>query len=464
MLMTEASHPHLERDLRAMTADGVAFSGMVALGETYVPAFALAAGLGEVVAGLVATVPMLAGACLQMVTPAAVRYLGSYRRWVVLCARLQALSFVPLIVGAAMGKVGLLWVGVATVAYWAFGMSTSPAWNAWVTSLVPSEIRAGFFARRARAAQAALFVALVAGGLALEYGRTHGVELAVFAALFAAAMTSRLISSGFLAAQSEAPGLAASHQSLGAASVWERLRSAGSVRVLTYLIAMKAVTHIAAPYFTPYMLGPLDLSYGRFMTLIAASFAARVAVLPLLGRLAHHRGARSVLWLGGVGIVPLPVLWLVSHDFYYLLALQLFAGTAWVAIELATTLSFFEGIPESDRASVLSVFNLANAAAIATGALAGAQLFTWLDGSAAGYAWLFAISSAGRLLTLALLRRTPAAARIPEGLRMRTLAVRPSGVAVQRPILASATSETTEEPPPTAKQSSRRLSGPSRLE
>ena len=163
--MTEAASPQVRRDLRAITADGVAFSGMVGLGETYVPAFALAVGLG--------------------------------------------------------------------------------------------------------------------------------VELAVFAALFAAAMTSRLVSSGFLAAQSEAPGLAASHRSLGAAPVWQRLRSAGSVRVLTYLLGMQAATHVAAPYFTPYMLGPLDLSYGRLMALIAASFASRVAVLPLLGGLAH-------LWLPGI--------------------------------------------------------------------------------------------------------------------------------------------------------------------
>jgi len=344
--------------------------------------------------------------------------------------------------------VGLLWVAVATVAYWAFGMSTSPAWNAWVTSLVPSEIRAGFFARRARAAQAALLGGLMLGGLALEHGRGRGVELTVFAVLFAAAMTSRFVSSRFLATQSEVPGLAATHRSLGAASVWKRLRAVGSVRVLTYLLGMNAVTHIAAPYFTPYMLGPLGLSYGGFMALIAASFASRVAVLPLLGRLAQQRGARSTLWLGGVGIVPLPLLWLVSHDFYYLLALQLFAGVAWAAIELATTLSFFEGIGEGERASVLSAFNLANAAAVAIGALAGAQLFTWLDGSAGGYAWLFAISSAGRLLTLALLRRTPAAARVPEGLRLRTLAVRPSGVAVQRPILASLSSEAPEEGEP----------------
>jgi cyanate permease len=84
---------HRERDLRAITADGVFFSVMVGLREAYVPAFALAAGLGEVVAGLVASVPMLAGAVLQLVTPVAVRRLGSYRRWIVICARLQALSF-----------------------------------------------------------------------------------------------------------------------------------------------------------------------------------------------------------------------------------------------------------------------------------------------------------------------------------------------------------------------------------
>jgi MFS family permease len=452
MSMTEAASPQVRRDLRAMTADGVAFSAMVGLGETYVPAFALAAGLGEVVSGLVATVPMLAGACLQMVTPAAVRYLGSYRRWVVLCARLQALSFVPLIIGAAVGKVGLPWVGLATVAYWAFGMSTSPAWNAWVTSLVPPELRAGFFARRARAGQAALLTGLVAGGLALEHGRGHGSELALFAILFGAAMVSRLTSSAFLAAQSEAPGLVASHRSFGSTPPWKRLRAAGSARVITYLLCVQAATHIAAPYFTPYMLGPLDLTYGGFMALIAASFAARVAVLPLLGRIAYRRSTRSLLWLGGVGIVPLPFLWLVSHHFLYLLALQLFAGVAWGAIELATTLSFFEGIPENDRTSVLSAFNLANALAIAIGALAGAQLFTWLDGSAAGYAWLFAISSAGRLLTLALLRRTPAVERIPEGLGLRTLAVRPSGVAVQRPILASLADDTPEEPAPGSRE------------
>ena len=86
--------------MRANLGDGLGFSLMVGLGESYLPAFALALGMGEVVSGLVASVPMMAGALLQLASPFAVRKLGSHRRWVIFCATCQALSFVPLVVAA----------------------------------------------------------------------------------------------------------------------------------------------------------------------------------------------------------------------------------------------------------------------------------------------------------------------------------------------------------------------------
>lgn len=425
------------RDLRAMIFDGVFFSAMVGLGESYVPAFALAIGLGEVVAGLIATLPMLAGALLQLVTPFAVRQLRSYRRWVVLCAGLQALSLAPLAFGAARGRLGLFGLGVATVCYWGFGMATSPAWNAWVTSLVPPAMRAGFFARRTRAAQAALFVSIAAAGLALQWGRDRGAELVCFALLFAAAMACRGVSARFLASQSEAPGLAASHRALGPVAILAAIRNARSGRVLAYLLGMQIAVNVAAPYFTPYMLGPLALSYTEFMVLTAAAFLARVLVLPVIGRLGERRGVRAVLWCGALGIVPLPVLWLVSNDFAWLLLVQIAAGSAWAALELATLLSFFEGIPDHERTSVLSAFNLANAVAIGLGALIGSAVFLAADGALVAYAWLFAISSSGRLLMLAVLRGSRAARRGAH-MELRSLAVRPSLGAIERPILASA--------------------------
>lgn len=440
-----------ERNLRAITRDGVFFSAMVGLGETYVPAFALAVGLGEVVAGLVATLPMLVGALFQLVTPWAVRRLHSYRRWVVLCAVLQALSFAPLFVGAAVGQIGVLWLGLAMAGYWAFGMATSPAWNAWVTTLVPEEARKRFFAHRARASQAALFVAILLGGSLLEWGQSRGSELSLFGFLFALALVARLVSARSLAQQSEAPGLAAGHRSLAPRQVLAAVREARSGRVLAYLLGMQAAVNVAAPYFTPYMLGSLAFSYAEFMALTAAAFLSRVAVLPLLGRIAQQRGTRAILWGGAVGITPLPILWLVSDEFVYLFAVQLVAGAAWAALEYATLLSFFEGIGEGERTSVLAAFNLGNALTIALGALVGTQVFVSLDGSLGGYAWIFGISSGARLAMLLVLRGTIPARRLLS-MPLRVLAVRPSAGAIERPILAGLSGAAPESPVPRSRE------------
>lgn len=435
------------RDLRAMVRDAVFTSAMVGAGEAYLPAFALAAGKGEIAAGLITTLPLLAGSVFQLVAPAACRQLGSYRRWIVFCARMQALCFVPLALGAWSGGIHTAWLAFATVAYWAFGMAAAPAWNAWVTSLVPRRIRARYFAERTRAAQIALLVSMLAAGAALELGRHRARELTVFAGLFALALVFRGVSSLHLARQSEAPGLVRSHRSLGPREVWQRIRAARSTRVLLYLLAMQLTVHLASPYFTPYMLGPLALSYADFTLLSCAAFAARIALLPLLGRIAERRGARFLLWIGAVGIVPLPALWLVSDELLFLLGLQLAAGAAWAALELATLLSFLDGIEERDRASVLTLFNLLNAAAAAGGAWLGSWIFAALALSPAAYAALFLASTAGRLVTLALLRGSVAGPLEPGAraqrfqlercarpeprrrlAKLRAIAFRPSGV------------------------------------
>ena len=99
---------------------------MVGIGETYLPAFVLAAGMGEVAAGFDHHAALVAGALLQLASPAAIRRLGSNRRWVVCCALIQALAFVPLVAAAwfdwEAGRVAFLMASV----YWAAGMATGP--------------------------------------------------------------------------------------------------------------------------------------------------------------------------------------------------------------------------------------------------------------------------------------------------------------------------------------------------
>ncbi len=428
----------LRRDLRAMTFDAAAFSVMVGIGESYLAAFALAVGVGETGAGLLASVPPVAGAVLQLVSPVAVARLRSHRRWVVACAVVQALSFLPLVVGALVGRIPTALLFLLASLYWGSGMATGPAWNTWVATLVPGRLRARYFSRRTRITQIGVLVGLVGGGLALQWGRRFGQELHGFALLFLIAAACRAVSSALLASQSEPIPLPHRYRTVPASEAFARIgRRSHEGRLLLYLLSVQIAVHLSAPYFTPYMLKRLELDYGPYMVLIAMSFAAKIFTLPALGIVAQRFGARRLLWIGGLGIVPLSALWLVSDSFAYLFVVQCIAGTFWGAWELATFLLVFEAIPDDERTSMLTSFNLANAIAMVLGSLAGGALLHGLDESHTGYMTIFALSALCRAVTVLLLLRIPAEVRVPLPIAVRTVAVRPSAGSFDRPILPS---------------------------
>lgn len=421
-----------------MLGDGAAWSVMVGMGESYLPAFALAAGLGEVAAGLVATLPLVAGAVLQLISPAAVRRLGSHKRWVVLCAACQGLAFVPLAIGAYSGSVaGWLVFGMAAI-YWGAGLATGPAWNTWAGTLVPDNIRTCFFARRTRFSQIGTLAGFVAGGCTLQFAKSWNSSIAPFAVLFLGAAIARSISAAFLARQSEPQPPDHNHRKVCWRDLIGRSRGRADGPLLMYLFAVQAAAQFAGPYFTPFMLKQIHFSYLEYVLLIGVSFAAKAVALPSLGRLARRIGARQLLWIGGLGIVPVAGFWLISINFAFLVVVQVAAGLAWAAYELAMFLLFFEAIPEKERTSVLTIYNVGNAVATAVGALLGGSVLWTVGKQPETYLAIFGLSSVARLVALALLWRVPPVdARATVLPARRILSLRPSVGSVDRPILAS---------------------------
>jgi MFS family permease len=183
------------------------------------------------------------------------------------------------------------------------------------------------------------------------------------------------------------------------------------------------------------MLVRLELGYLEYMTLIAASFLARSLVLPFIGKLAHAKGPRIVLFIGGIGLIPSAALWSASENFWYLLGVQLMTGAVWACYEIATFLLLFETIPAAERTSVLSLFNFCNTIAIVVGSFVGASLLWALGDSIVSYHILFVVSSCMRLLTLPLLLllRVPRFRATP--MPVQPLSVRPAMGAIDRPIV-----------------------------
>lgn len=405
--------PELTRNLRLSVADAAFYSVMVGVGECYFSAFSLAVGCSNTVAGWIVTFPLLAGAALQLISPWAIRRLGSHRQWVVGCSLVQACCFVPLIIAAVAGSIPV-WLLFAIVSfYWGAILSAGPAWNAWITNVVPSEIRSTYLAKRSRISQFMLLAAFIGGGELLQYGKAYGIELRIFLALFALAGLCRMCSVLCLYAQSEKPTERAL-TGIDLAELRGMWKRGASGPLLAYLWIMYATAQIAGPFFTPYLLKEMVVSYREYTLVLGMSIFAKVLVMPFAARFANKYGVRALLIASGVVLIPLPAFWLCSQNIWFLLGLQLAAGLSWGAFELAIMLIFIETIPVERRTNVLTLYNLGYALASVLGSLLGGWCLVAFGTNATGYYIVFALSGIGRMLTLPLVTMLPGWRRAKE--------------------------------------------------
>lgn len=443
-------------NLRASTADAAAFGAMIGLGESYISAFALAIGLGEISAGLVSSIPLLVGGTLQMISLRAVYWFGGEKRWIVICATLQALSFIPLVAAALLGSIGLVPLLLIASVYWTGGLATGPPWNTWMESIVPSRVRARYFSGRTRMSQLCTLLGLVAGGAVLQVTGNQGQVLFGFAGIFAAAAFFRFWSVSWLirhqtptrdfavanrqrmARHARAAETQVVHpaEELAAKAKSDRAGMTG-LRLLSYLVAVQLAVQISGPYFSPYMLKQLHLSYTEFVMLLAIGFLSKIIGFSFWGNQTHRGGAKRLLWIGGVGIVPVAALWIVCENLYHLAAVQMLSGLLWAAYELGFFLMFFETLPVEKRTRMLTYYNFANMLALCGGAFIGAGLLRWLGGGQSAYFVLFAASSIGRFLALGLLFGADLRTIPVFHVCMRVLGVRLSTSTVDAPILSS---------------------------
>lgn len=431
---------NVRENLRASTADGVCYGGMVGIGETYLAAFALAIGMGEVTAGLVATLPMVAGGAMQLVSIAAVRRIGSEKAWILAGATIQALTFVPLILASVTGGLSPAALILIGAVYWGAGLATGPAWNTWIESVVPAGVRTGFFATRSKFAQFATLIGFLGGGLCLSFAAATGRTMTGFAIIFATAGGLRLASVYWLwrhhpvtrplRAARHFPSVEADQTSATAAAMH-------GGRLLIFMVVLQGMVQIAGPYFTPYMLRELGFSYAEFVALIAISFVAKAVSFSAWAKVSKRSGSRRLLWVGAIGLTPLSALWIVSQQFAWLVLAQIVSGIFWAAYELGFFLTFFEVLPKGQRTRMLTVYNFANTVAIAIGAILGGLLLHRLGVSETSYWILFGLSSAGRVASLGILLSASFASVPVIRLGVRVLSLRGGAATLDAPVLPS---------------------------
>ncbi|HKO94932.1 MAG TPA: MFS transporter [Polyangiaceae bacterium] len=385
---------------------------MVGVAESYLGAFAVELGHGPHAQGLLATLPLVAGALCQLASPLFCSWVGGRKRAAIAGALGQAASMAALVAIAAVHTSSFSALLAAKVLFWVAGGLMAPAWNAWMADLTLHTDRPRYFAVRSAINQVALLLAFCGAGWALQEA---GLRLMhCYVVLFAVAFAARLISAGALVLQAE---VGVSAPPARRTSILPRLQNAlGSARfrIPLYLALLAFGTQISAPFFTQYMLRDLGLDYRSYAALSALSILAKALAFPCSHHLAERFGQRCVLRWGGVGVALIPTVWAVSSDLPALIVAHVLGGAVWAAVEYASFQLLLDSAPSRLTAEFFSLSNAVTGVAQVAGALFGGLL---LGVPQLGYEGLFVLSALLRAAPLALLFLALHPAQLPGQLR-----------------------------------------------
>jgi len=438
--------PPLPKNLHTSIKDVAFYSLMVGLGESYVTAYALALGLNERNAGLVAVIPVLVGSIVQLLSPLAIRFLRSRQRWIVICAITQALALACMgLIGPSVKSIAARqnYLLLAASIYWSSALAAGPAWASWITNVVPDEHRTKFFTVRTKTSQGFIFLGLVASGAVLHLMSGKKSQVTAFATLFLIAAIARLISAFYIARQ--LPKIRASERTLRELSEPvgnKRLfQSTTAIPTIWFMFLTNVAVQISAPYFTPYMLDEMKLDYVHYMILISSIFVGRIAAMHICQTYVDRIGIKNIMIIGAIGVVPSAGLWIVSQNFWYALALQVLAGFAWGSHELGYTLTLMSQLKEKDRSRVLTISNLMNSIGMISGSTFGAWMLGSGNPSADEYYVIFGLSSCARLLPLFMLPTMLTVNLHPTNIFLKIMAVRMGSIGMTKPIVVNPPNE-----------------------
>lgn len=417
------------------------YSLMVGMGEAFFAPVVLLLGMGEIASGNVVIFPVVAASLVQIFWPLGMRLFGNAKNWVIACALFQSL----LLIGLAT----CLWRGInpgiaifyVTTLYWIAHFAAGPPWNTWITHLVPAKKRIPFFARRSQVHELAVMIGLLSAGIWLQYGK----NLDSFALIFCLAGIFRLGSAlCFYFHPAPEASVATSVPAQSSLLNWRVLLARPRVKeLLFFFFFFQFAVQTAAPFFTAYMLKHLGYGYQEYAILVSAPFIARSFSYALAERYATRFGIEKVWGAGTLLVAPIPIVWILWPNYYFLLAMQLVAGFAWGWFEIGQTLNLIRRYPTENRSIILTLTNVI----AAFGMLAGFEVGTYLWHLGAtkleSYTWIMSTSTVLRTLACCMIPLIVVRSKKIRRVYYRVLSVRPGGGSIARPILHS---EHGEEP------------------
>lgn len=372
---TFSSDPVTQKSLKHSLRDASAFAVMTGIGETYLSAFAVFLRATTPQIGLLASVPPLLASLVQLLS-AWLGHVTGHRRAIILAgASLQAFAWLPIIILPLVFRDYAVPMLIGSVILYHGGAHlTLPQWTSLLGDIVPERKRGRFFSQRTGRIAATTFASLIVGGAVLHVMTERGETLIGFIVLFVIAAIARLVSIYHLSCMHDQPRQVAPMQLPAAREWWQRIRHSNAIRFSVFFALMQFAVAIASPFFTVYMLRDLNYSYLQFMANTGMAIFAQFLTLAQWGRISDVFGNRRILAVTGLFIPLMPLLWVFSTNFWYLLAIQALSGFSWAGFTLSASNFLYDLIAPHRRTTYIAAHNVLAAGGVFCGAILGGFL------------------------------------------------------------------------------------------
>ena len=357
--------------------DGIFQATTQGTGEHYLSAFALLLQATPLHLSVLSALPQLVGTWAQIMSVKMSHWFPNRTAHVFWGIMGQSLAWLPIVtLPFVFPQWGPELVIAGAALYFGCQHFTTPAWTSFVAELLHDSERGAYFARRAQLMALTSFVALSTGGLLLSLS-THFQSTGVgFALLFLAAGLARSISAYTLSTWTAAPSQPEAQTPRRFRTFLRHHTSPDFRRFLLFSGLMHMAVLISGPFFVIYLLHDLHLPYWAYGTWLAASIIGQFVTLPGWGRFSDQFGNKALLACTSVVVAVLPMLYLVSPSWPFLVLVNFFGGVIWAGLSLGLSNYVLDAVRPEDRGQGVAVASFVNAAGWTLGTVIGGWCIT----------------------------------------------------------------------------------------
>jgi len=386
-------------------------------GEQYLSAFALLVQATPWHLSILSAMPQLLGVWAQLVSVKVSHWFSSRRSQIFWGIIGQSAAWIPILALPLLWPELGPWLLIAGVAlYFTFTHFTSPAWNSLITDQLHADERGMYFAQRSRVMALTSFLALGLGGVLLSVFERWHLLWVGFAVMF---LTAGLSRSASLLSLVKVRDLS-HHESTDKPTGFRVFVRTGVSKDFRQFLLFSSLMHLAvlmtAPFFVIYMLQDLRFAYWEYGVWLAAGILGQFVTLPAWGQFGDRFGNKALLTFTGLLVPILPMLYLLSTAWSFLVVVNFFGGVVWAGLGLGLNNYVFDAVQPADRAKAVAVSATVNAIGWALGTLIGSWLISSVPASlqlgsvdlhpVSNLPFLFFLSGVLRLLVSASLLRT----------------------------------------------------------